>query len=208
METQAAIASRKTIRDFADREISQDLIEKIIDAGVKAPSNNHMREWEFILLQDRKKRAALLDEIIHPLDEKGARGVVNRWGMKDTDQREMYIDAIPKQYAMLNNAACLLVPCFKQEGPLLKPKTLSSLNSFASIWMCIENMFITAADFGIFGVVRIPMEDERKVIREKLQIPPTYEFPCFLALGYPAENAKRAKQVDLDLKTKIHADQW
>jgi nitroreductase len=208
METQAAISNRKTIRDFADREISNDLIEKIISAGMQAPSNNHMREWEFIFLQDRQKRAALLDQIINPLDEKGARGVVNRWGMKDTDQREMYIEAIPKQYAMLNNAACLILPCFKQETPLLKPKTLSSLNGFASIWMCIENIFLAAADEGIFGVVRIPMEDERKVIREKLQIPNAYEFPCFVALGYPADDAKRAKQVEFDLKEKIHTNVW
>ena len=208
METLAAIESRKTIRDFADRDIPQEVIEKIITAGLQAPSNNHMREWEFILLDNREKRRALLNEIVHPLDEKGALAVINRWGMKDTDQREMYLDAIPKQYAMLNDAACLILPCFKQESPLLKPKTLSSLNGFASIWMCIENMFIAAADQGIYGVVRIPMDDERKTIKEKLQIPANYEIPCFIALGYPSENAKRARQVDIDLKKKIHTDKW
>jgi nitroreductase len=208
METLTAIASRKTIRDFEDREISHNVIEQIITAGLQAPSNNHMREWEFILLKDRDKRRALLDEIIYPIDEKGALAVINRWGMKDETQRAMYLDGIPKQYSMLDKAACLLLPCFKQESPLLKPKSLSSLNSFASIWMCIENIFIAASDQGIYGVVRIPMDDEIKIIKEKLQIPANYEIPCFIALGYPAENAKRAKQVDIDSKKKIHTDKW
>lgn len=208
METLAAITGRKTIRDFEDREIPRNVIDYIITAGLQAPSNNHMREWEFILLHDREKRYALLNDIIHPLDEKGALAVINRWGMKDEDQREMYLDAIPKQYAMLNDAGCLILPCFKQELPLLKPKTLSSLNGFASMWMCIENMFIAAADHGIYGVVRIPMDDESRIIKDKLQIPAIYEIPCFVALGYPAENAKRAKQVDIDLKSKIHIDKW
>ena len=208
METLTAIANRKTIRDFENREIPREVIEKIITAGVQAPSNNHMREWEFVLLEDRDMRRALLNEIINPLDKKGALAIINRWGMKDTDQREMYLDAIPKQYAMLNDAACLILPCFKQESPLLKPKTLSALNGFASIWMCIENMFIAAADHGVYGVVRIPMDDEKKIVKDKLQIPPNYEIPCFVALGYPAENARRARQVEIDIKSKIHTDKW
>ena len=208
METLAAIANRKTIRDFADKEIPQDVIEKIIIAGLQAPSNNHMREWEFILLSDREKRRALLNQIISPLDEKDALAVINDWGMKDESQRAMYLDGIPKQYSMLDKASCLILPCFKQEAPLLKPTSLSSLNGFASIWMAVENMFIAAADHGIYGVVRIPMDDEKQIIKEKLQIPINYEIPCFLALGYPAENAKRAKQVPIDLKEKIHTDKW
>ena len=208
METLQAIAARHTIRDFEEKEIPQDVVEKIIRAGLQAPSNNHMREWEFILLNDRAKRRALLDQILHPLNQKGALRVINRWGLEDEAQRAMYLDAIPKQYAMLDQAGCLVLPWFKQASPLLRPKTLSGLNPFASIWMCIENMLIAAADFGIFGVVRIHMEDERRILREQLNIPEGYETPCFVALGYPAKDAKRAKQVDYDLQAKMHTDEW
>ena len=208
METLEAIAARHTIRDFEEKEIPQDIISKIIQAGLQAPSNNHMREWEFILLQDRSGRRALLDQIIHPLNEKGALRVINRWGLEDEDQRAMYLEAIPKQYAMLDKAGCLMLPCFKQESPLLRPKTLSALNPFASIWMCIENMLVAATDFGIYGVVRIHMEDERRAIKSLLNIPDEYETPCFIALGYPAPGAHRAKQVDYDLQAKMHEDQW
>jgi nitroreductase len=167
-----------------------------------------MREWEFILLQDRQKRIALLDQLLHPVGEKGALDIIDRWGLKDEDQRAMYLDAIPKQYAMLAQAACLILPCFNQPSPLLSPKTLSDLNAFASIWMCIENILIAAADVGVFGVVRIPMEDEREKLKELLNIPAAYEIPCFLALGYPADDARSAKQVQINLQEKMHLDQW
>ncbi len=208
METNQAINARKTIRDFQDKDIPMDILEILLAAGLKAPSNNHMREWEFILLQDRPKRIHLLDQLLHPVGEKGALGIINRWGLKDEDQRAMYLDAIPKQYAMLAEAGCLILPCFNQPSPLLKPKTLSDLNAFASIWMCIENILIAAADIGISGVVRIPMEVERKQLKVLLEIPPTYEIPCFLALGYPASDARSAKQVKIDLSQKMHFNQW
>ncbi len=55
MDIYKALHSRQTIRDFAPKEISKSTIEKLIGAGFAAPSNNHMREWHFVLLQDQDK---------------------------------------------------------------------------------------------------------------------------------------------------------
>jgi nitroreductase len=208
METDLAIQARHTIREFSTQTIEASLIEKIISAGLAAPSNNHLRQWHFVLLNDRTRRQELLDPIIHRLDRKGSLAVINRWGLTDPVQREMYLDAIPLQYSMLLNAGTLILPFFAQSGPLLKPKSLSDLNAFASIWCCIENMLIAAANEGIFGVTRIPFAEESKFVKDTLGIPPQYEFPCWLALGYPTENAKRAVQVPIDLKDRIHLDSW
>ncbi len=38
--------------------------------------------------------------------------------------------------------------------------------------------------------------------------PAEYEIPCWLAPGYPAENAKRAGQVDIPLEECIHLNGW
>jgi nitroreductase len=208
MDVYEAIAARKTIRDFAPQEVSLDLIKKIIAAGMNAPTNNHLREWQFILLQDKAQRKELLDQIIKPVGKKGAIGIINRWGLTDEIQREMYIEGIPKQYDMLLNAGCLILPCFRQEQPLLKPKDLSALNPFASIWCCIENMLVAAAAEGIYGVTRIPFDAESKIITQYLHVPEYYEIPCELALGYPAETAKRTRQIDINPEERIHIGGW
>jgi nitroreductase len=208
METYQAIANRKTIRDFSNQELDSELVKRIVAAGLAAPSNNHMREWHFVILQDKARRCELLNQVIKPVGKKGALGIINRWKLTDEYQREMYLDAIPKQYSMLADAGCLILPFFFQYTPLLKPKTLSDLNTFASIWCCIENMLVVAASEGIFGVTRIPSDSETKIIRQFLNVPDGYEIPCYLALGYPGEDAKSARQVEIDLKEKIHLDTW
>lgn len=208
MDVYEAIAARKTIRDFAPVEVELDVIKKLVTAGLQAPTNNHMREWHFILLQDRARRKALLDQVIHPLDHNGALRVIDDWGMTDEIQRAMYLDGIPKQYAMLMNAGCLILPCYCQPGPLLQPRDLSALNAFASIWCCIENLLVAAAAEGIFGVMRIPGEAERATIKSFLNIPEGFEVPCYLALGYPAEGARRARQVEIRVEDRIHTGAW
>ena len=208
MDIYEALAARKTIRDFSSREIDPQLIRKILSAGFCAPTNNHMREWHFVILQDRARRKELLDQATHPVGRRGAVGIVNRWGLTDETQRTLYIEAIPKQYGMLLNAGCLIFPCYSQPGTLLKPRDLSALNPFASIWCCIENILVAAAAEGIFGVTRIPFEAERKILKEYLRVPEDYEIPCYLALGYPAEGAARARQVDICVQERIHMDEW
>ena len=208
MDVYQAIQTRHTIREFSPQALEPALIEKLVGAAFAAPSNNHLREWHFILLNDKAHRKEILDRVIHPLDRKGSLAVVNRWGMTEARQRQMYVEAIPLQYSMLMDAGALLLPFFAQPSALLKPRTLSNLNSFASIWCCIENLLIAAASEGIFGVTRIPAEEERQTVKEALHVPTGFEFPCWVALGYPAPQARRAEQLPIDIAGRIHSEFW
>ncbi|NLF50873.1 MAG: nitroreductase family protein [Leptolinea sp.] len=208
MDIYQAIDERQTIRDFSSRQIPDETIKKILRSAFKAPSNNHLRNWHFLLLNDRERRLEIINKLLKPISRKGAIGIVNRWQLIDDKQRDMYIDAIPKQISMLRDCQCLILPCFRQEADLLKPNNLSDLNGFASIWLAIENLLLAAAAEGIFGVTRIPFEEERAKIKNACQIPAGYEIPCWIALGYPAEGARRASQLEIDLVERIHNDTW
>ncbi len=205
MDVYTAIASRRTIRDFAEKEIAPDIVETIIDAGLKAPTNDHMRNWEFVIVNDKNVRAKILQVMPQCND---VNGLLQSWGLTDTIQKNMYLEAVPKQSAMIYNAGCLILPFFKVKTPLLQPTSLSSLNCFASIWCCIQNMLLAATAQGIFGVTRIPMANESAHIQAVIKHPDEYVLPCYLALGYPAENAMVNRQKEVFAKDKIHCNAW
>jgi nitroreductase len=207
MDVYSAISARKTIRDFEDRPVEHEVLRRILSAGLNAPSHNHMREWKFIVVDDFETRQALVQSV-GARSEADAEAMVDNWGMTDEVQRRMYVDAIPKQRRMILSAGALIIPCFRQQRPLLEPETLSSLNAFASIWCCIENVLVAAAAEGIFGVTRIPSPADGESIRSVLSIPLDYEVPCYLALGYPKPGAKRAKQHEANADEHISLNKW
>lgn len=45
MDFYEVIGKRRTIRDFENVVISTEIIERIIEAGLRAPTNDHMRDW-------------------------------------------------------------------------------------------------------------------------------------------------------------------
>ena len=208
METIDAIKSRKTIRRFSTRAIPRDILTAILDAGLHAPSNDHLRKWEYVVIDDLDTRMLLIEKIAKERTADEAVKIVDKFGYKNEEQRKMYIDAIPLQRKMLLTAGALVLPFFFQEKELLKPKSLSDLNYFASIWCTIENILIAASNYSIHGVTRIPSEAERIHIKKVLNTPAGYELPCYLALGYPEEGKQVFKQVNMDVADHIHINAW
>lgn len=207
MDVYEAIDARRTIRDFEDRAVPREILEKILGAGLKAPTNDHMRRWEFVVVDDRAQREKLL-RIQWTEDAGDIDGWLDSWGAADKTQRDMYHAALPRQYSMLYGAGALVLPFFKADVPLLWTESLSSLNSFASIWCCIENILLAAAAEGIFGVTRIPLGDEPEHVKKVVGCPDGYELPCYIALGYPAAGAKRVRQNPVAARERMHRNLW
>jgi nitroreductase len=208
MEALAAIMNRKTTRRFSSEKISADKLTSILEAGLHAPSNDHMRKWEYVVIDDLEKRLLLIEKIAKERTTDEAIEIVDRVGYKDEEQRKMYIDAIPLQRKMLLTASALVLPFFYQRSELLKPKSLSDFNYFASVWCSIENILIAASSYNIQGVTRIPSEEERNHIKKVLNIHTEYELPCYIALGYPEEDNSVFKQVNIDITDHIHINSW
>jgi nitroreductase len=53
------IKSRRSIRKYKKKEVSDELINKVLEAGSWAPSSNHSEPVEFVVVKDDKKRADL-----------------------------------------------------------------------------------------------------------------------------------------------------
>ena len=207
MELKEAIFKRRTIRDFLVKPISDDKLKKILLDGIQAPSNSHIRNWNFINVENQDVRMRIIgNEGENLIKERNPDEILDDLGFFDQAQREMYKYSIPKQAKMILNAGAVIIPVYHQPFPLMNPKERMHLNYFASIWMVIENILLSAVEEGIFGVPYIPKYPER--IKDLLKIPKKYEFPCILALGYPDPNARTFKPDPIKIEERIHTNTW
>ncbi|MFZ5801069.1 MAG: nitroreductase family protein [Candidatus Omnitrophota bacterium] len=54
METYEAIIKRASVREYTDKPIGKEILEKLVDAGRRAPSARAVEPWEFIVVTDKK----------------------------------------------------------------------------------------------------------------------------------------------------------
>ena len=189
MEFYEVLAKRRTIRDFCGKKVSDELLQKILGAAFKAPSNDHLHQLEFVVVRGREN----IMRLIAPVAE----------------NTQKIQHALPKQQKMLVESNCLVLPFFRQKDyPLCKPAEQCSLNYFASAWAAMENIFLAATAEGLACAFRIPINGESAHVKALVGAPEDYELTCFLTVGYPAPDAFIPTQKVIDVRERIHSGKW
>src|SRR5579862_6934928 len=76
MDAELAIASRREVRDYVDREIPADVVTRILDAGRLAGSARNRQPWRFLVVESAERRERLADAAYAGENIRGARLVV------------------------------------------------------------------------------------------------------------------------------------
>ena len=161
MDFYQVLEKRRTIRDFSNKEVTDEVLVKVLSAAFKAPTNDHLRQFEFIVVRGQENITRLIAPVAENTKNIQQTGLEATASIMDKDEHAMFTDALPKQQRMLIQSNCLILPFFKQKDyPLCKPTDQSSLNYFASAWAAVENILLAATAEGLACAFRIPIGNE------------------------------------------------
>jgi nitroreductase len=59
MDLSEVIMNRRSIRKYENKEVDDDLINKILEAGIWAPSAGNLQSWEVIVVKDHQRKVQL-----------------------------------------------------------------------------------------------------------------------------------------------------
>jgi nitroreductase len=85
MDTWLAVASRREVREYADRELPEEIVRRILDAGRLAGSAVNRQPWRFLIVDDPDVRAQLVEAVYVPENVQGAKLVVAVLGKGSID---------------------------------------------------------------------------------------------------------------------------
>lgn len=207
MELYEAINKRRTVREFLDKDIDFEVIKRILEAGNKAPTWNHNRNWSYIVLRTAEEKEYAFEYAKKIADKFDAEKYLNAPRPYPTTlAQEMYAHAMPRQYTMLKDAPYVIIPVFKSKE--LNGEYVSKLNPFSTIWCVIENIFLATTSEGLAYSMRIPLNEEHDIVKAKLKVPPTYMIPVFIGIGYANTSEKTLEQNVANLEKQLHFGRW
>ena len=207
MEFYDAIKTRRTTREFLDKEVDFEAIKRILDAGNRAPTWNHNRNWQYIVLKTDEEKEYAFDYARKFADKFDADRYLNMpRPYPVTLGQKMYAHAVPRQFTMLKDAPYVIIPVFKCKE--LNGEYVSKLNPFSTIWCVIENIFLAATAEGMQCSMRIPLNEEHDIVKAKLKVPATYMIPVFIGIGYADPAEKVLEQSYPDVERQLHFGRW
>ena len=207
MELYEAIYKRRTVRKFLEKEVDFDAVKRILEAGNRAPTWNHNRNWSYIVLRTEEEKAYAFEHAKKIAEKFDAEKYLNAPRPYPTTlAQKMYAYAMPRQYTMLKDAPYVIIPVFKSKE--LNGEYVSKLNPFSTIWCVVENIFLAATAEGMACSMRIPLNEEHDIVKAKLKVPPTYMIPAFIGIGYADPNEKELEQNVANLEKQLHFGKW
>ena len=115
----------------------------------------------------------------------------------------MFKIAYPCQRTMIEEAACVILPYFKQKYPLSEDKNGYGLMDYGAAWALVENMRLAATAEGQGAVVHIPVKKEPEQIKEFLKVPDGRAVPALAVMGYAVKDPLLPAQVRATVENKV-----
>jgi nitroreductase len=85
MDTWLAVASRREVREYSDRELPDEVVTRILDAGRLAGSARNRQPWRLLVVEGVEARDQLAEAVYAPPNVRGARLVVAMLGTSGFD---------------------------------------------------------------------------------------------------------------------------
>jgi nitroreductase len=215
-----AIHSARAMRRLKPDPVPEELITKILDAAIRAPSAGNAQNWAFVVVRDPEQRRKL--GAIYRKASDIASAVYRARGRPShmtEDQWRRLMSSGGYLWDQMGEAPVLLVPCLKPRdmpaAAALSPDAqthyqgeLEYLDRIrgASIYPAVQNVILACRALGLGTVLttnHIRCEDEVKSV---LGLPADVQTFALMPIGYPV--GKFGPLTRRPLAEVAHADHW
>ena len=191
MNTIEAISERRSIRKFVNEEIENDILKKIINAGMMAPSPKNIQPWKYIVLTGKSK-----NELIQVI----TKGIQNfKQSFKVLIDSLNFLSSVEDTLKIIKEAPVIIIVINNENKLKFRHTTVKKFVEIANIQATgasIQNMLLAAFEYGIGSLWINNIFYFHSEISEWLQT--DRQIIAAIALGYPAEKPKPLKRKNMD----------
>jgi iodotyrosine deiodinase len=175
------IRRRRTVREFSDREVPLELIERAILTAGTAPSGANLQPWRFVIVKDaevkRKIRAAAEKEEYESYHGRMSDKWLRRLAPLGTDENKPFLEIAP-----------YLIVVFRINSFVENGETEPTYYSQESVGIAVGMLLAALHNMGLATLTHTP--SPMKFLQEILGRPKTEVPFVLIPVGFPADNAK------------------
>lgn len=182
------VRGRRSVRRYADRPVSPDLVWKLLEAAHWAPSAHNRQPWRFVVVAPGAARRQLAD------------AMADRW------QADLLADGVAPAAAAeradrsrqrIASAPVVIVPCLDlatlDPYPDQGRQRAEWQMGVQSVALACQNLLLAAHYFGLAACWLCAPIFCVELVQQVLDLPATWQPQALLTAGYPPPNPPREK---------------
>jgi nitroreductase len=216
-----AIYTARALRRLKPDPIPDDIIAKVIDAGIRAPTGANSQNWVFVVVKDPDKRARIGElyrkagqafmALYRGQDQRPAHMSEKAW-LRMTASAAYLFEHVHQVPVLV--LACLNQPRTAPPTGSLPPEMAANAGKVAprlmgsSIYPAVQNMILACRAFGLGTVLTTGVSYLENDVRTILGLPPEIQTYAMLPIGYPEENSGFGPVRRMPANQVTYLDSW
>lgn len=191
MDVFEAIKTRRSVGVVSDKEVPKEMVEKILEAGIWAPTHFYTEPWRFFVITEdgRKPLGDLLAEIAKEgMDE------------PESESNQIKLEKVKRKPF---RAPVIIVAAVE---PSDNPKAILT-EEYASVSAAVQNMLLAAHALGLGAIWRTGKVCYDARMRDFFGLSEKGEVLGFIYLGYPENEPREGKREPFTSKTEWLSDE-
>jgi len=168
MDIFEAISSRRSIKSFADRPISKEAIDQLLEIAVQAPNHRMTEPWRFYVLGPAAREAY-----------GAALGARKAKKVEDPDAARAVVEKVAANHRDL--PAMLAVAMTLDDNPEIREE------DYASTYMAIQNICLAATAMGLGTHIKSGAVMDDPAARAAVGVPDDQRIVATIFLGEPQD---------------------
>jgi nitroreductase len=180
MPLDGAIETQRAIRRLKPDPVDDEIILRLIELAIRAPTGSNAQGWEFIIVKDPKVKQGLAR-----INRQAWRlvGQIARWSRRRDPKRQKILDAVLWQADHFEEVPVIVVACLR--GHYFPFLHISTATYFGSIFPAVQNLLLAARAVNL-GAALTTIPIWNLISARRLLGLPWNVTPCaVIPLGWP-----------------------
>ena len=176
-----AMYTQKALRRLKPDPVPEDLIRKLIDAAIRAPSGGNRQPWAFVVIRDAETKRKIGEWYRDAWDK--------TYGAIPQETRDQFEGSFARTYRSAEHLAFHLA-----EAPVHilvcthgvpVPGNAASASQYGSIFPAVQNLLLAARGLELGASLTTLHKLHEAEVKELLGIPNDVETVALIPVGYP-----------------------
>jgi nitroreductase len=194
------VRTTRSMRRLKPDPVPDELIRKILEAGVCAPIGGNMQRWGFLVIRDRRVKETVGVLYKRAWDEQVAPRYRSGEPAPGTSRERFDRMLAAAEYLAnhINEAPVWIVPCLEGATP--------TRTSGSSIYPAVQNMLLAARALGLGATLTTLYLQFEKEVEAALGLPSNVHSYALLPIGYPMGRFGPVRRIAL--ADVVYEDRW
>lgn len=201
------VGNVRAIRRLKPDPVPLELIHKVLNAGVQAPSGQNLQPWSFVLVSDLARKQWFAQRYAEAMESRFGLPIdpVKREGMKIGRQ----LKALFYQIDHLGEAPYLLLVCGKRDWPFKvaeEDRVGLAPPNYGAVYPCVQNILLACRAVGLGTALTTMHQVFEDELHAYFDIPTEYGVIVTMPIGWPLGKFGPVTRIPAEELT--HYDRW